>query len=127
MEVIDIPESDSASKWLGVTNVASGRICRLERLVGVQRVPGLLALADQHGIQHHVVPRLGGSAAATVSNGGRAAHHAELDRVQRVRAPEQVWIASSWSAMTCASTGTKRWFQLSRGSKETMQVSAVMP
>src|SRR5690606_41026876 len=36
-------------------------------------------------------------------------------------------MTSSWSAMTCGSTGTKRWFHSSFGSKETMHVRATQP
>ncbi|MCY1552297.1 hypothetical protein D9M68_886860 [compost metagenome] len=42
-------------------------------------------------------------------------------------APYADVVASSWSAITCWSTGTKRWFQLSFGLKETMQVRLAMP
>ncbi|MDQ0827331.1 hypothetical protein QFZ60_003504 [Arthrobacter sp. B2I5] len=129
--VISRPDRDSASKWLGVTNVASGRICAFSAWSVSSAWPGSWPLQISTGSRTTLAKLFSCSAPATVLIVAGLPSMPIFTVSKADGAPDPgpyaAVVASSWSAITCWSTGTKRWFQLSFGSKETMQVRLAMP
>ncbi|MDI2023628.1 hypothetical protein PJL18_04176 [Paenarthrobacter nicotinovorans] len=125
------PDSDSASKWFGVTKVASGRICAFKAWSVSSAWPGSWPLQINTGSSTTCLNEPSVKAFSTVLMvaGLPSMPIFTVSRTDGApeAAPYAAVVASSWSAMTCWSTGTKRWFQLSCGLKETMHVRFAMP
>ena len=83
--VISRPESDSASKWLGVTKVASGRICAFSAWSVSRAWPGSWPLQISTGSSTTLPERVGLQRAGNRGDGRRAAQHADLHGVQHGR------------------------------------------
>ena len=109
------PDSDSASKWFGVTKRCQRQDLGLQGLIGVQGVAGLLALADQDRVQDHMLEGAICQRLLHSADGCRAAEHADLHCVQHRR---------------CAGSGTigrRRGFQLVRDDLLVHRHKAVVP
>jgi hypothetical protein len=83
--VISRPDSDSASKWLGVTNVASGRICALSAWSVSRAWPGSWPLQMRTGSRTTLLNAPDARDGGHGRNGGRAAQHADLHGIQHGR------------------------------------------